>query len=345
MHYHFCKKDFQSNINSANNSHNSNSDNKNNILNHTNDNSSNGSKNNILNHNHDKSSNIQDNLSNTYVAIIPADNALKCDIATYYLEIIPSLLCEPHFSKIEFISDYIYGTIDIPEILDMRGSHLSFVCNLSSIIFIDYNGFVKDCYCNVCKLHSNEINSVSDLLYHMINYIISDNLEKINSIQENLATLEQNILNNSMPNPIREITECRNKTMKMYHYYVQLSGICCDLCNKSQNILGASAPSTFQSLSEKITLLVHESQQIWEYTSQIRDVYQQQLEVHQNSIMKFLTIVTTIFMPLTLLTGWYGMNFSHMPELELRYAYPALLGICVLIILILILIFKKKKWW
>ena len=74
-----------------------------------------------------------------------------------------------------------------------------------------------------------------------------------------------------------------------------------------------------ENLCDQILTLSNESQQIWEYTSQIRDVYQQKLSVNQNNIMKVLTIVTTIFMPLTLITGWYGMNFTHMPELSAPY--------------------------
>ena len=77
---------------------------------------------------------------------------------------------------------------------------------------------------------------------------------------------------------------------------------------------------------------------------QIRDLQHTQLEVKQNHIMTFLTVVTAIFMPLTLIVGWYGMNFKYMPELESPVAYPIIIGVCVLIIVISLIIFKKKKW-
>ena len=50
-------------------------------------------------------------------------------------------------------------------------------------------------------------------------------------------------------------------------------------------------------------------------------------------------------MPLTLITGWYGMNFEYMKELHWKYGYPLLFGISVLVVGILCIIFKKKKWW
>ena len=60
--------------------------------------------------------------------------------------------------------------------------------------------------------------------------------------------------------------------------------------------------------------------------------------------MTLLTVVTTVFAPLTLLTGWYGMNFKHMPELEYKWSYPAVLLVSIIIGVGCIAYFKKKKW-
>ncbi|HOL47641.1 MAG TPA: magnesium/cobalt transporter CorA [bacterium] len=64
-----------------------------------------------------------------------------------------------------------------------------------------------------------------------------------------------------------------------------------------------------------------------------------------NQVMKTLTIITTIVMPLTLIAGIYGMNFEHMPELKMRYAYFVVLGVMLIIAIVLTTIFKKKKWF
>jgi len=81
-----------------------------------------------------------------------------------------------------------------------------------------------------------------------------------------------------------------------------------------------------------------------DYTMQVRDLYHAQMEVRQNRIMTLLTVITTIFMPLTLIVGWYGMNFRYMPELEWPFGYPLVIIVSIAIAAGCLLYFKRKKW-
>ena len=72
-------------------------------------------------------------------------------------------------------------------------------------------------------------------------------------------------------------------------------------------------------------------------------MHQTQVDMRQNQIMKILTIVTTVFLPLSLIAGWYGMNFSHMPELDARFGYPLIIAISLGVIAIEFWILKKRK--
>ena len=78
--------------------------------------------------------------------------------------------------------------------------------------------------------------------------------------------------------------------------------------------------------------------------SQMREAYQSQLAIQQNQLMKLFTVVTVVFLPLTLLTGWYGMNFVGMPELTWKYGYPVAIVVSVVIVVALLRHFKKKNW-
>lgn len=280
-----------------------------------------------------------------HIAIISVEEAINCDFVQKYMTKVPGLFLELHFSKLDIFSDFFYGFINIPEILIGSNAMLTFICDSWNLIFIDRNNFAAECFENTLKLYGDNMHSCESVLYYMLGNIIFGDLEKMNAIQQNLANLEQDILNNNIRNPLTEITGYRNDTMKLYHYYIQLAGICGKLKDNMPGFFDEDAKKLFDILLGKINLFSKEAQQIWEYTSQIRDVYQQQLDVHQNAIMKFLTIVTTIFMPLTLITGWYGMNFSYMPELHWHYGYLLVFVLSILLVIVLFVIFKKKKWW
>ena len=81
-----------------------------------------------------------------------------------------------------------------------------------------------------------------------------------------------------------------------------------------------------------------------DYTMQLGDLYQSQIELKQNKIMTILTVVTTIFMPLTLIAGWYGMNFKYMPELDNPYAYPVVFLVSLIILIGSLVFFHRRKW-
>jgi magnesium transporter len=74
------------------------------------------------------------------------------------------------------------------------------------------------------------------------------------------------------------------------------------------------------------------------------DIYLSTISNRMNEVMKMLTIMATIFIPLTFIAGIYGMNFEYMPELKWRWAYPALWGAFISIFLGMLAWFKYKKW-
>jgi len=75
------------------------------------------------------------------------------------------------------------------------------------------------------------------------------------------------------------------------------------------------------------------------------DIYLSTISNRLNEVMKVLTIIATIFMPLTFIAGVYGMNFRHMPELGWRWGYPAALLLMAAVSGFMVLYFKRKKWF
>ena len=104
--------------------------------------------------------------------------------------------------------------------------------------------------------------------------------------------------------------------------------------------------SYYNQLGDMIDILSdNESDFLKDYSLQIKEMYQNKIDTHQNKIMTVLTVATTIFFPLSIITGWYGMNFKNMPELNNPYGYIIVIGASILVVIIEMLILKKKKFF
>ena len=96
----------------------------------------------------------------------------------------------------------------------------------------------------------------------------------------------------------------------------------------------------FGILTDRADRLMSRTSHLLEYAQQVKDAYQAQVDARQNSNMQFLTVISTIFFPLTLITGWFGMNFKDMPGLE--NGYPMIVALSIVVIIGCLIIFKKK---
>ena len=76
----------------------------------------------------------------------------------------------------------------------------------------------------------------------------------------------------------------------------------------------------------------------------LRDAYQAYLDLKLNETMKLFTVLTAVFLPLTVIVGWYGMNFRNMPELTWKYGYFSVIVLSALVVGVLVAVFKRKKW-
>lgn len=100
----------------------------------------------------------------------------------------------------------------------------------------------------------------------------------------------------------------------------------------------------FSDVFDHTLRLIDSAEILKEKTAGFFNLHSANISNNMNSVMKVLTIIATIFIPLTFIAGIYGMNFVHMPELKSIYAYPIILGIMGGVALVMIIFFKKKKW-
>jgi magnesium transporter len=121
-----------------------------------------------------------------------------------------------------------------------------------------------------------------------------------------------------------------------------------DMMNHVQKLeIKRIQPSThvyFKDLYDHVLRIIDTLELMKDTTASLADSWQTALSNDMNSVMKVLTIIATIFIPLTFIAGIYGMNFQHMPELALPWAYPAALIVMGLLGIVMLVFFKLKKW-
>lgn len=255
------------------------------------------------------------------------------------------------FTRGEFSDNIFYGSIFIPSLLytEHKGNdgYLSFDFLLEKdklFIFTD-SEIIKAQINEMIKIRIKKITDITSALYYLFESLIDNDLEKVSVIQDQLSCLEDRIYQNMHGEFSRRLTEFRGKTLKLSHYYLQFTALVSMLCENSTGLFNKKQAALFSSLSNRLSLLKDESDQLWDFTSQVREIYQEQLDLRQNQIMKLLTVLTALFFPLSLATGWYGMNFKYMPELDFKYSYPALIIISIGVVVFLCIWFKRKNFW
>ena len=132
---------------------------------------------------------------------------------------------------------------------------------------------------------------------------------------------------------------------QMFRYYHQLTEFAQEMIDGKDVCFDGDGIGAFSDLIDRTGRLADEVEVMRGYANEGWEIYQAQINIRQNDIMKVLTIVTTIFLPLSLLAGWYGMNFAYMPELSWKYGYLFVIALSLGIIAFCLILFKKKKYW
>ena len=250
------------------------------------------------------------------------------------------------YCKAEVFRDCITGMIRLPKKNDLyRDARLTFgfCLTASEIIFIENTGEIEPWIEKQAEILGDGF-TPGQLLLQVMGNMISDDILYLSHIEEQAEMLEDNIADGNTDNFFVSLTKYRRKLSELNAYYDQLVDIG-ELLQLPVCASFLSGADGWDKYTRRCERLQNHVQFIRENLLQLGELFQSMQDAHQNKIMGFLTIITTFFLPLTLLTGWYGMNFRHMPELSWRYGYIAVIIAVVVIAVCEFIYFKKKKYF
>lgn len=182
------------------------------------------------------------------------------------------------------------------------------------------------------------------VFYHFFALLLKGDMDFLNRLEEKISVNEDLVLSGGKAAYLKHITTWRQELLRLKRYYEQLNFIFDEMAMNDNHLFSEDGVRRLMTLRNRTDRYLSAVKNLQEMVSQLREAYQSQLSIEQNNLMKIFTVVTVIFLPLSLLVGWYGMNFSNMPELEWKYGYLAVILISICISAVLIWKFKKKKW-
>ena len=238
------------------------------------------------------------------------------------------------------------GTFSIPDRKNMDNDDFSFAYALDEkgIVFVDDSGYVGNVIDSIVKTKKWNTPCLERFIYDFLDYIVKDDLRMMEKFEIELDEMEEKIQDNDKDISINDANYVRSSLRRLLIHYEQLIDLAQEFDENENNFFTVKNLRYFRSFLSRVERLYNNASSLRDYTIQLRDFHREQIAVKQNNIMTLLTVVTSIFMPLTLITGWYGMNFRYMPELNERIAYPTVFVVCIIIVIVSLLYFKKKKW-
>lgn len=186
---------------------------------------------------------------------------------------------------------------------------------------------------------------VDYLTYSLIDTIVDNYFFAMEKLGEDIEGLEDNLIKNPGAQTLRSIHRLKRELIFLRRTVWPLREVIGDLERRGSVFI---QESTIIYLRDVYDHIIHVSDTIETFRDMVSgmlDIYLSSASNRMNEVMKVLTIIATIFIPLTWIVGIYGMNFEHMPELRMRLGYPFAMLFMVIVAILMLAYFKRKKWF
>jgi magnesium transporter len=182
------------------------------------------------------------------------------------------------------------------------------------------------------------------LLYALIDSIVDRYFAVLETVGERIEALQDLVVANPQPETLREIHALKRQLLFLRRSVWPLRDVINNLSRAEGRFFEGSTKVFFRDVYDHLVQIVDTVESLREMVSSMLEIYLSSVSYRLNAVMKVLTIITTIFMPLSFIASIYGMNFEHMPELKSSWGYPVVLAIMGATGAAMLFFFKRKNW-
>lgn len=182
------------------------------------------------------------------------------------------------------------------------------------------------------------------LVYELIDIIIDNYFLILEKLGDRIEDLEEKLVNNPTPETLRSLHKLKREMIMLRKSVWPLREVVNRMERGESFLIKESTAIYLRDVYDHTIQVIDTIETFRDIISGMVDIYLSSISNRMNEIMKVLTIIATIFIPLTFIVGIYGMNFKYMPEIEWHWGYPAVWIIMIVITVFMLIYFKKKKW-
>ncbi len=259
----------------------------------------------------------------------------------------------PYFrSGVEIYDDYTFTQLRVtdPE-TDSGGKHycVAIFIKRDLIVLVDVedpDGAVRSKFMGVLDRFTAENVSAEKLLCAFFDSLIAGDMQFIERTGFELSALEEDVVHNDTDKDFTiDILAVKKELLIKHNFYEQILDITEALEEDDNALFPAEDLRLLANLNTKITRLREDVDSLSDTAVHLQDAYQASLDLKLNNAMKFFTVLSTVFFPLTVIVGWYGMNFDSMAEFHWRYGYFYVMGLSVVTVTVFWIFAKKRRWF
>lgn len=182
------------------------------------------------------------------------------------------------------------------------------------------------------------------LAYSLIDAIVDNYFVILEKLGETIEDVEDKLVTNPTSETLHKIHDLKREMIFLRKSVWPLREVINKLGRSESELINASTCVYMRDVYDHTIQVMDSVETFRDMLSGMLDIYLSSLSNRMNEVMKVLTVISTIFIPLTFVVGLYGMNFRHMPELEQTWGYPAILILMFAVALLMVVYFRRRKW-
>ncbi|MFO7568640.1 MAG: magnesium/cobalt transporter CorA [Smithellaceae bacterium] len=182
------------------------------------------------------------------------------------------------------------------------------------------------------------------LVHALIDNVVDHYFIVLEDMGESIERLENDLLRQTTPSELRSIHSLKRDLIFLRKSLWPLRETLSALQRSDSALIDEPSAIYFKDVFDHVIAIIDTVDTFRDMLSGMLDIYLSSVSIKLNEVMKVLTIIATIFMPLTFLAGVYGMNFKHMPELEWYWGYFGILALMLTVAVVMLIFFRRKKW-